>query len=73
MVNLYKFQIQRIFICKNTLKNKYKIILRTSLNYLNFYIQFLGLTVHCLESVYILNLEYNIYLFFYDKNIIRIY
>jgi hypothetical protein len=73
MVNLYKFQIQRIFICKNTLKNKYKIILRTSLNYLNFYIQFLGLTVHCLEGVYILNLEYNIYLFFYDKNIIRIY
>ena len=73
MVNLYKFQIQRIFICKNTLKNKYKIILRTSLNYLNIYIQFLGLTVHCLEGVYILNLEYNIYLFFYDKNIIRIY
>jgi len=73
MVNLYKFQIQRIFICKNTLKNKYKIILRTSLNYLNFYIQFLGLTVHYLEGVYILNLEYNIYLFFYDKNIIRIY
>jgi uncharacterized membrane protein required for colicin V production len=71
MVNLYKFQIQRIFICKNTLKNKYKIILGTSLNY--FYIQFLGLTVHCLEGVYILNLEYNIYLFFYDKNIIRIY
>jgi hypothetical protein len=73
MVNLYKFQIQRIFICKNTLKHKYKIILGTSLNHLNFYIQFLGLTVHCLESVYILNLEYNIYLFFYDKNIIRIY
>jgi hypothetical protein len=46
MVNLYKFQIQRIFIFKNTLKNKYKIILGTSLNYLNFYIQFLGLTVH---------------------------